>query len=59
MRDGRVFFEHLNHVGFQPATIIDVGVANGTPDIYESFPDAYYVLIDAVVEYEEGIARLL
>ncbi len=53
------FFDHLKRVGFYPATIIDVGVAKGTPDIYEAYPDAYYVLVDPVAEYEQDIRNLL
>lgn len=59
MRSPEEFFDHLKLVGFVPATIIDVGVANGTPDIYSSYPDSYYVLVDPVVEYEEKIRNIL
>ena len=53
------FFEHLKLLGFDPKTIIDVGVANGTPALYAAFPNAYYVLVEAVAEYEQGIRNLL
>ena len=59
MRDSAAFFKHLSDVGFIPRTIIDVGVANGTPDIYSAYPDAYYILIDAVAEYESGMREIL
>jgi len=28
-----------------PQTIFDVGVAKGTPWLYDAFPDAYFVLV--------------
>jgi FkbM family methyltransferase len=38
--------------GFRPGTIIDIGVATGTPGLYESFPDAFLILVDPVSENE-------
>jgi len=52
-------FDHLKLLGFEPKTIIDVGVANGTPELYEAFPKAYFVLVEAVSEYEETIQQIL
>ena len=37
---------YLRTYGFAPATVFDVGVYTGTPWLYESFPDAHFVLID-------------
>lgn len=37
---------------FDPATVIDVGVADGTPELYAAFPDAYLVLVDPLHEAE-------
>ena len=59
MRDSATFFKHLEIVGWKPETVIDVGVANGTPALYQPFPDAYYILIDAVAEYEQTMQNLL
>jgi FkbM family methyltransferase len=36
----------LDRVGLAPRTIIDVGVAQGTPWIYEAYPHAKYFLFD-------------
>jgi FkbM family methyltransferase len=36
--------------GLNPKTIIDVGVATGTPDIYHLFPHAHHVLIEPLEE---------
>lgn len=35
-----------------PATIVDVGVAFGTPDLYRAFPAAKLLLVDPLIEWE-------
>lgn len=42
---GRRYF---NDLGFGPATVFDIGVNNGTPWLYRSFPTARFVLVDPV-----------
>jgi FkbM family methyltransferase len=49
--------KNLRTFGFSPATIIDVGVAHGTPSFYAAFPDAYRVLIEPLVEWEANLVR--
>jgi FkbM family methyltransferase len=49
--------ENLRKPGFSPATVIDVGVAAGTPSLYEAFPDSHHVLIEPLEEYEAGLER--
>jgi FkbM family methyltransferase len=36
----------MRYYGVAPATIFDIGVADGTPEIYAAFPDAEYHLFD-------------
>ena len=57
----RVYWEpaYIRRLGFRPQTIIDVGVAKGTPQLYAAFPDAQLILVEPLSEYFEGIARLL
>jgi FkbM family methyltransferase len=57
----RAYWEpaYLRRLGFRPRTIIDVGVAHGTPQLYAAFPDAQLILVEPLSEYFEGIARLL
>lgn len=55
----RQAFEHAKRLGFAPTTVIDVGVADGTPSLYEAFPTTRHVLIEPVEEarpYLEAIA---
>jgi FkbM family methyltransferase len=42
---------HLARSGFQPATVVDVGVGNGTSDLYAAFPDATFLLIEPLEEF--------
>jgi FkbM family methyltransferase len=52
------FFRHVKRLGFNPATVIDVGVAWGTDDLYEAFPRAAFCLIEPVAEFEPEIKTL-
>jgi FkbM family methyltransferase len=63
-----IFAERRDHSGWQPgnlrkdfspATVIDVGAAEGTPPLYEAFPDAYHVLIEPVAECHANLDRWL
>jgi FkbM family methyltransferase len=45
--------------GLAPATVIDVGVAAGTPELYEAFPHAYHVLIEPLREFEQSLKRIV
>lgn len=47
------------HLDDLPQSIIDVGVGQGTPCLYEAFPDAYYLFIEPLSEYQETINKLL
>lgn len=40
-------------------TIIDIGVLNGTPALYQAFPDAHLILVEALPMYEETCRQLL
>lgn len=50
---------YLRGLGFNPRTIIDVGVAGGTPSLYAAFPDAHLVLIEPQPEYEAEMRTIL
>lgn len=43
-------FNQLRTKGFHPKTVIDIGVAEGTPDLYCAFPHAQYILVDPTRE---------
>jgi len=44
--------------GFVPGTIIDVGTGTGTEELYCVFPDASYILVEPLVEFEPDLKRL-
>jgi len=55
-------FLHAKKLGFQPGTVFDVGVANGTDWLYTAYPDAQYFLVEPVAEFVpamEEIAKVL
>ena len=45
------FFSHLKKLQFIPGTVIDVGVAWGTPDLYEAFPASKFYLVEPLKEF--------
>src|SRR5690349_5073105 len=44
------FFTDLGDRGELPKTVVDVGVAEGTPTLYRAVPNAKYFLIDPTSE---------
>lgn len=53
------FFEHVRKLGFCPRTIIDVGAARGTPDLYRSFPEAYLILFEPLPDFVPDMEKIL
>jgi FkbM family methyltransferase len=58
---GRAYWhpQYLQRLGFTPATVIDVGVGPGTPDLHEAYPKAELLLIEPVAEFAPEIAAIL
>ena len=50
--------EHVKKLGFEPQTVIDAGVAQGTFELYETFPDATHLLIEPLVEFEDVLKNI-
>jgi FkbM family methyltransferase len=48
------FLGHLS-----AATVLDVGAGHGTPELYVSFPDAHFVVIEPVSEYRPALEAAL
>lgn len=44
--------QHVARIGFIPQTVIDVGVAYGTVELYEAFPHARHLLVEPLAEYQ-------
>jgi FkbM family methyltransferase len=52
--------DHFIKLKFLPNTVIDVGVAYGTFDLYEKFPGARLLLVEPLEEYKQilgGVSR--
>jgi len=45
--------------GLNPETIIDVGAADGTPPLYEVFPEANHILIEPLKEFSPNLSQLV
>lgn len=45
--------------GFGPRTVVDVGVGKGTPQLYDTFPNAAHVLIEPLSEHEPRLREIL
>lgn len=48
-----------HHRDLDPATVFDVGVSKGTPELYAAFPDAHFVLVEPLTENEPDMRRIL
>jgi FkbM family methyltransferase len=50
---------HLKNKGFKPQTVIDIGVAYGTFELYEAFPNAKHILIEPLGEFMPNIQKIM
>ena len=50
--------DHLAGLGLRPGTVIDVGVALGTAELYDRFPEARLLLVEPLREYEGKLREL-
>jgi FkbM family methyltransferase len=48
----------LRSLEFEPQTVIDVGVASETPELYDAFPEANLLLIEALAEFEPFLKNI-
>jgi FkbM family methyltransferase len=49
---------HLKRLGLAPRTVIDVGAAVGTFELYEAFPEARRVLIEPLEENRQALSKI-
>lgn len=59
MRDFQTSLELLRKLGLQPKTVVDAGVAHGTPSLYKTYPDAYYFLFEPIEEFKPHLEKNL
>jgi FkbM family methyltransferase len=48
----------ISRKGFKPNTVIDVGVATGTYELYDTFPEAKHLLIEPLLEFEPYMKKI-
>jgi FkbM family methyltransferase len=51
------YIRHIKAKGFAPGTVIDIGVATGTPWLYQ-FPEARLVLVEPNPEFRSDLERI-
>jgi FkbM family methyltransferase len=51
-------WKKLASYSFSPATVIDVGAADGTRALYAAFPSAHHVLIEPLSEHEQALSEI-
>src|SRR5262245_10078596 len=49
---------HIKKMGFIPGAVIDVGVADGTPELYETFSSSRHLLVEPLAEHEPAMRRI-
>lgn len=57
-RSLRQVLAHVKELGVAPATVVDVGVEAGTPDLYSAFPDADLLLVEPMEEWRPHLDLL-
>jgi len=58
LRGPRAFLTYIDRKGFHPRTLVDIGVASGTPWLYESFPEAYLILIEPNADFTSQLEEI-
>jgi len=59
IREFAEFVAFVKAQGFDPGTVIDVGVCYGTPELQDGFADAFHILIEPVAELEPRMQAIL
>lgn len=57
-RPWRRAFRLLDHYGFRPSTVFDIGVGFGTYALYRAYPRAFYYLVDPTAESSHYMGRI-
>jgi FkbM family methyltransferase len=49
------FFQHILSLGFKPSAVIDVGAADGTPELYKAFPTVAHYAFEPLPAFAEKL----
>lgn len=59
MRNWNEFFNFIKQeYKFSPTSVIDIGVATDTHELYEHFPNAQYLFVEPLIEFEPSLQKL-
>jgi len=58
MRNWNDFFSFIKQQGFNPTTVVDVGVATDTEELYKHFPQAQFLFVEPLAEFEPNLQQL-
>ena len=58
MRTKKEALSLIEQHGFNASLVVDVGVATGTDGLYEVWPDAHYVLVEALPKFKEDLESI-
>jgi FkbM family methyltransferase len=50
--------DHIKNLGFYPELIIDVGAANGTPPLQNTFNESEFFWVEALLEFKPDLEKL-
>ena len=56
-RSAALVLDVIKACGWEPTSVIDIGVAYGTRDLYSAFPNARYLLIEPIREWYPQMQR--
>lgn len=58
MRNLEECVQHLKQLNYNPPVVIDVGVAWGTFELYQTFPESYFILIEALDYFKNDLEKI-
>ena len=53
------FFQWLASTGFKPETVVDVGVATDTEELYKWFKESRFIFVEPLEEFEPNLQSLI
>jgi FkbM family methyltransferase len=58
VRDKRGSLRLLRELGFNPDVVLDIGVATGTWGLYDTWPQAHYILVEPLAKFEQALKEI-
>lgn len=58
-RNWESFFQWLSSTGFKPETVVDIGVATDTEELYRWFSESKFIFVEPLEEFEPNLQSLI